>query len=531
MKGLFALPLLPDEIDFVVNSILEGTVQNTAPTGINLVDTDDNPLTPVSITQIGNIFEIKVSSGSPVPAQIQINGVNFKTVDPADTLNILIRNSDNVDVGTPDSVNNRVDIADSSISIRKSDGTQIALIDIPAEDLDLYNVADSTVTNDATSPTYTQNVKATEPLVLPAQTIEVNGVNEGAIPSVGTIEVELSDGVNPVTPDSVGIVGRKIEIEVPSGAPPAFPPEALVIEVGTTFFGNTDDNEFVVLAGTFPSFPSTNYNVKTSDGQILNGNTGNLLITFPTPGRYIIEITGNMLINYSPSTTLDRNKIINILQFGTDVTIRRFEMCSNMDIVATDTPKMFTPTMIEAFRGPNRNIGNEFIQNWDFTGVTDVRGLFRNNQWFNQPLNNLETSSFVLMGGANLGLFAGAISFNQPLNLWDVSAATNMRQLFLGATKFNQYLGDWQLNSGLTTMERIFANTAMSIENYTDTIVAWANQVFDNSGSPSGVNMTNQTGRTFDTSRSGGANFANAGAARTYLTTTAGWSITGDTVI
>jgi hypothetical protein len=31
--------------------------------------------------------------------------------------------------------------------------------------------------------------------------------------------------------------------------------------------------------------------------------------------------------------------------------------------------------------------------------------------------------------------------------------------------------------------------------------------------------MGSQTGRTFDTSRSGGANFANAGAARTYLTT------------
>ena len=47
--------------------------------------------------------------------------------------------------------------------------------------------------------------------------------------------------------------------------------------------------------------------------------------------------------------------------------------------------------------------------------------------------------------------------------------------------------------------------------------------------------MATQTGRTFDTSRSGGANFANAGAARTYLTnvtpTGAGWTISSDTVI
>lgn len=218
MKGLFALPLLPDEIDFLVNSILEGTVQNTAPTGVNLVDTDDNPLTPVSINQIGNIFEIKVPSGSPVPAQIQINGVNFKTVDPADTLNILVRNSDNVDVGTPDSLNNRVNIADSSISIRKSDGNQIALIDIPAEDLDLYNVSDSVVSNSDSS--YTANVKATDPLSLPDQTIEVNGVNEGAIPSVGTIDIDITDGVNPVTPNNVVVSGRNVTVEVPTGDAP-----------------------------------------------------------------------------------------------------------------------------------------------------------------------------------------------------------------------------------------------------------------------------------------------------------------------
>jgi hypothetical protein len=35
----------------------------------------------------------------------------------------------------------------------------------------------------------------------------------------------------------------------------------------------------------------------------------------------------------------------------------------------------------------------------------------------------------------------------------------------------------------------------------------------------------------YDTSRSGGANFATAGDARTYLTTTAGWTISGDSVI
>ena len=75
----------------------------------------------------------------------------------------------------------------------------------------------------------------------------------------------------------------------------------------------------------------------------------------------------------------------------------------------------------------------------------------------------------------------------------------------------------------------------MSTANYTDTIVGWANYVNANSKTPASVSMVNQLSRTFQNSRSGGASFATAGAARTFLTTAvptgAGWSITGDTII
>jgi hypothetical protein len=64
---------------------------------------------------------------------------------------------------------------------------------------------------------YTDTVASGGLLILPDQTIEVNTVNEGAIPSVGTIEIDITDGVNPVTPNDVTIVGRKVTVEVPSG--------------------------------------------------------------------------------------------------------------------------------------------------------------------------------------------------------------------------------------------------------------------------------------------------------------------------
>jgi hypothetical protein len=106
--------------------------------------------------------------------------------------------------------------------------------------------------------------------------------------------------------------------------------------------------------------------------------------------------------------------------------------------------------------------------------------------------------------------------------------------VFAFATAFNQYLGNWQLNTGLTSLAFMFRSSGMSTANYTDTVVAWANQVITNGG-PFNLDFSGQVGRTFDTSRSGGANFTTSGDARTYLTsatpTGAGWTISSDTVI
>jgi hypothetical protein len=163
----------------------------------------------VSVRDSGGVelYNVSVTSGG---SEVQVVGdstVNVRRSDNSliEAKSVKAQGSENVTV------------ADSLVNVRKSDGVLITAVSVKADDSENYNVADSVVSNDATTPTYTANIKATENLVLPAQTIEVNGVNEGSIPSVGTIEVEVSDGVNPVTPNSVGIVGRKIEIEVPSG--------------------------------------------------------------------------------------------------------------------------------------------------------------------------------------------------------------------------------------------------------------------------------------------------------------------------
>ena len=106
-------------------------------------------------------------------------------------------------------------INNSLVNVRKSDNVLINAVSVKAENTENYLVADSTITNAAVSPTYSQLVKATEGLILPTQSIQNNGVASGFIPSVGTINVTTNSA-----PTSFTITGRTIDIVVPTGATP-----------------------------------------------------------------------------------------------------------------------------------------------------------------------------------------------------------------------------------------------------------------------------------------------------------------------
>jgi hypothetical protein len=62
---------------------------------------------------------------------------------------------------------------------------------------------DATIENSDASYSVTEVSGGT--LVLPDSDIDVNGVNEGAIPSVNTVDIQVTDGVNPVTPNDVTV--------------------------------------------------------------------------------------------------------------------------------------------------------------------------------------------------------------------------------------------------------------------------------------------------------------------------------------
>jgi hypothetical protein len=116
-------------------------------------------------------------------ATVNINGSLWDTVLSGGTENIIVRQSSgSTQVGSIQGQYFRID--DSNI--QNSDGS--------------YNV----------------DVKAEDSLVLPDSQINVNGVDEGDVVSVQTIDVNVTDGTDPVTPTDVSLVGNTLTIEVPA---------------------------------------------------------------------------------------------------------------------------------------------------------------------------------------------------------------------------------------------------------------------------------------------------------------------------
>lgn len=301
-------------------------------------------------------------------------------------------------------------------------------------------------------------------------------------------------------------------------------PEFIIL-VKTDNAGTSASNQFLIktISGGY------NYDVDWGDNNTDTGVMGDITHTYASAGTYAVKISGLFPRLYSFGAT-DVNKILDVLNWGNIAWGNSLEwMLFNADslttLSATDTPDFSSTTILTSlFRASNNFAGGGNIENWDVSNIQGFASFFEGTQ-FNDDISGWDVSSATGTGR----MFYSNPQFNQDISGWSVQNVTNMNTMFFQANQFNQNLGIWEIASLISAVS-IFGNSGMSTANYTDTIVGWANYVFTN-GAPFNVNMSSQTGRTFDTSRSGGANFATSGDARAYLTTTAGWTISGDTVI
>jgi hypothetical protein len=91
----------------------------------------------------------------------------------------------------------------------------------------------------------------------PDTDLEINGTPEGSFTAGSTIDLQLTDGVNPVTPDAVSVVGNTVTIEVPAGTPQAG--RELMPTGQTTVFRTGDDADNRTVNGRAVDFLTLDY--------------------------------------------------------------------------------------------------------------------------------------------------------------------------------------------------------------------------------------------------------------------------------
>ena len=271
-----------------------------------------------------------------------------------------------------------------------------------------------------------------------------------------------------------------------------------------------------------------NYDISTSDGQVITGNTGGTTINFPSSGVYDIEITGTFpAIQFNNGGS--RVQITDIKSWGAiewKSFLNAFLGCVNMTCTATDRPYLFTPIN---FQGAFQNcvlFNPPSISSWDVSNVTSFYNTFSGARSFNQDISGWNVSNVQSFRSMFFNSTTNNMAFNQPIGSWDVSGTVGsnvFRAMLYGCNNFDQDLSAWDI-SGLpystgnfstfiTSGDLVNFPVGLSRDNYDALLIGWAAQA-----------PTQGEIISFGTSQYtlGGA----AEAARNTLVNTYNWTIT-----
>ena len=155
---------------------------------------------------------------------------------------------------------------------------------------------------------------------------------------------------------------------------------------------------------------------------------------------------------------------------------------------------------------------NQRLDNWNTSSLQDMHFMFHMIPVFNQPLNMWNTSNVTNMAH----VFHGCTSFNQNLNSWNVSNVTTINTFLTEASSYNQSFENWNLSS-VSDASSMIVNTAIDCNNYSKTLVAWAN----NPNTANNVNLGSTTPAKY------ASNIVNE---RDFLINNKNWIISGDSV-
>jgi len=170
------------------------------------------------------------------------------------------------------------------------------------------------------------------------------------------------------------------------------------------------------------------------------------------------------------------------------------------------------------------------LSTWQPRSCEDFGSMFYRCFGFNDDISNWDVSAgrdFAFM------LFR-AEAFARDIDAWDISSAANMVSMLEEAASFDRSLAAWSLNpDGIDLRDFGHRTNSWSTQNYSRTLVGWANSIRTTGGPVDTVFQATGTSgapKTYDAvDYEPGAAFANAPAARSFLTAPPAVEVAGAT--
>ncbi|WP_299246484.1 BspA family leucine-rich repeat surface protein [uncultured Aquimarina sp.] len=233
-----------------------------------------------------------------------------------------------------------------------------------------------------------------------------------------------------------------------------------------------------IMIPNFSMFIAHNYNVDWGDGTFSTANTSSTSHTYVSGGTYTVSITGNMpTIFFGTASDTTKESLQTIEQWGNqkwEYLSAGFAGCVNLKLNADDTPDLSEVSSKEIssmFSGcTNFEDLKDNIGNWDMSQIEDISFMFFNCAVFNEDISTWSFDNLTY----TTNTFSNALSFNQDISNWDMSNLERGIDMLKGASSFNHNLAGWDLSSLANDLEEIFVGTALSQENYDNTLIGWA---------------------------------------------------------
>lgn len=295
---------------------------------------------------------------------------------------------------------------------------------------------------------------------------------------------------------------------------------------------------------------TVSFNLPLGDGLIDWGDGNTTVVTASalyshtyaaSTGTYKVVIYGDVLYDWYAYNT-NTPSVVGILSYGHKGDRISYFYSPNLTYVPSEISPELT-LLNRAFRNCS-SFNSSSVTSWDTSNVTNMISVFQDATSFNQDISGWDVSNVTFF----LLTFDGAASFNQDISGWDVSSAVYMDEMFHGATSFNQDISGWDTSNvqslfftfygatsfnqdlgalpinNVTGMYFMLYNTGISVENYSRTLIGWANQHY--AGNANDNIDLGQVLQNYNTTTYGTGHFTDAASARNYLVNTAGWTIT-----